>query len=299
MQDPIKRLNSRIHFDGVSGVPSKSHVAKLAGALFGAANVARVLECAPGFDYKSQAVLSESEDAPYNAAKIVSQYSSDHFDFGALDECKLQITRERIQILLHQLFEKDGGIIQCPEVGAVLSTLASGAPEKNVFCEVGFNVGASATSFSQGLSNKVSCELHSFDLNFPKNIARFLDSIYGHRVHFVTHEGELTQTLRAFYERGNRCDVIFLDAKHPDDMKETLKLARNKQSLFIYHWHFRNQQAKPYLLDALKSTLNEVACFKTLCSLTHHLTGETIVRESCIGKLDFGETKTWWENILL
>lgn len=57
---------------------------KLAGNPLEAANVARVLDCAPECDYESQAILTESEEAPYSIKTIISDHSSDHFAFCTL-----------------------------------------------------------------------------------------------------------------------------------------------------------------------------------------------------------------------
>lgn len=298
---PTKCLTSRMAARIGSSLPTKSQVARIAVDIFGSARISGLLECAPGFPYGDQQSLVRDMNSPYNRDAIMAQYSTDHFSFGAQNECALRISRERMQILLHQLNERDGGILQCPEVSAIYTELARAAPTGTVICEVGFNVGASAAAFLHGLSlaNGSGYELHSFDREFPEYVTEFLSRVYK-EITLTAHKGDMATTLNAFYESGRRCDVLFLDAKHPTDMELSLKIARSANSLFLYHWHFRGSESKDYFLSLLgRAKFEERACLKTICSLTHELSGQFIIRESCFGNIPNGSSKSpWWHETL-
>jgi predicted O-methyltransferase YrrM len=163
-----------------------------------------------------------------------------------------------VKHLLHQVLKKDGGTVQCPEVGEIYEAIARAAPDNTIFCETGFNVGSSAAIFLQG-SYGTRSEVHSFDYNFPHGAVELLNEIYSApgetRLH--AHVGDMTDTLQEFYKSGKLCDVIFLDAKHPEDLELTKMLARGTSSLFLYHWHFRGKESKPYFT----TSLNELKTF--------------------------------------
>lgn len=284
-------------------VPSKSAVAKLVAKHFGPKRARQVFECSDGFDYLSQEVLSDDSGSPYYAKSILEQYSHDHFKFGSSKECDVPISRTRVQYLLHQVHNKDGGTVQCPEVGEMYESIARAAPDRTIFCETGFNVGSSAAIFLHGTFGSRS-EVHSFDLNFPNGAVDFLNELYSFpgeaRLH--AHAGDMSITLEKFHREGNFCDVIFLDAKHPEDLELSKPLARGPATLFLYHWHFRSRETKPFFIKSLHQlkTFIEIACEKTLCDFTHDDSNRKIIRESCFGRLPGIDAAgpTWWNEIL-
>lgn len=287
-------------------LPSKSAVAKFASIHFGSNTIGDLLECSSGFKYSSQHVLNDDVDSPYHVQTILSQYSQDHFKFGSTDECNVPVSRTRVQKLLHQIYNKDGGTVQCPEVGDIYESIARGAPDGTVFCETGFNVGSSAAIFLHG-SFGSRCELHSFDVEFPSGVVDFLNDVYSPRgkPRLHAHKGDIRTTLENFRQDGNLCDVVFLDAKHPDDLTLTSRVARGSATLFLYHWHFRNKESKTYFMSSLYSekTFLEKACVKTLCDLSHENAEVKIIRESCFGRLQGVDPADpaepdWWHAIL-
>lgn len=299
----VERNNSSKDWSHHPRLPSKSAVAEIAAKHFGSNTIDDVFECSSGFKYSSQHVLNDDVDSPYNVKSILTQYSEDHFKFGSADECNVPVSRTRVQSLLHQIHSKDGGTLQCPEVGDIYESIARAAPDGTVFCETGFNVGSSATIFLHGSFGSRS-EVHSFDVEFPSGVVDFLNDVYSSRGNsrLHAHKGDIRTTLEKFRQGNKLCDVIFLDAKHPDDLKLTSRLARGSATLFLYHWHFRNKESKPYFMSSLylEKTFMEKSCMKTLCDLSHENANAKIVRESCFGRLpgvDSAEP-TWWHAIL-
>lgn len=284
-------------------LPSKSAVAKLASKYFGSNKIDQIFECSSGFRYASQKVLSDDVDSPYHVQSILKQYSQDHFNFGEPNECDVSISRSRMQNLLHQVYNRDGGTVQCPEVGEIYEAIARAAPDGTVFCETGFNVGSSAAIFLHG-SYGTRSEVHSFDVGFPSGAVDFLNEVYSSpgntRLH--AHTGDMRTTLEKFGRGGGLCDVIFLDAKHPEDLELTTRLARGSETLFLYHWHFRNSESKSFFMSSLYSekTFEEIACMKTLCDLSLEDANLKIIRESCFGRLPGVNTAwpTWWHAVL-
>ena len=283
-------------------LPSKSRVAELAANHFGRSKIREILECSSGFNYSSQKELSPDDNSPWYTQTILDQYSSDHFEIGSPSECDVPITRIRVQHLLHSAFESDGGTVQCPEVGEIYEAIARAAPDDTVFCETGFNVGSSAAIFLHG-SYGTSSEVHSFDLHFPYGAVSFLNEIYSPgKVKLHAHIGQMTETLQEFFRSGKRCDVVFLDAKHPEDLELTKLLARGPSTLFLYHWHFRNKESKQYFTSNLNelNTFTEIACMKTLCDFSHEDANKKLIRESCFGRLpgSYHGMPPWWHQVV-
>jgi len=284
-------------------LPTKSKVALLAGKYFGQSKVSNVLECSAGFNYSAQAVLSTDEGSPYYVENILGQFSTDHFVLGSPNECEVPISRFRVQQLLHQISEKDGGTVQCPEVGDIYESIARRAPDGTIFCETGFNVGSCAAIFLHGSYGKSHSEVHSFDMDFPDGAVGFLNELYStHQPRLHAHVGDMSYTIPKFQRAGKFCDVIFLDAKHPEDLQITRDLARGRATLFLYHWHFRNAESKPYFVTSLHEdkTFTEMSCMKTLCDVSHKKTSSTIIRESCFGRLsgDRLVEPVWWHEVI-
>ena len=112
-------------------------------------------------------------------------------------------------------------------------------------------------------------------------------------------EGDLQETLRTFDSQGGKCDVVFLDAIHPIDLILTKPLARNENTLFLYHHHFRSiPDAKLYFLEELENErFVEHACMKTLCSLGFS-NPVPVLRESCFGtNSNPTDQNIWWKSL--
>ena len=206
-----------------------------------------------------------------------------------------------------------GGTNQCFEVGELYDTLLHGAPDGTVVCEMGYNVGASAVTFLHGMRNQPNSRLHSFDKSFPGNSAEFLNAVYNNKL--TTHAGDISSTVPAFQSKGGKCDIIFLDSTHPTDLILGKTVARNKNTLFLYHWHFRNDvQVPPYgkpktwFLNELETKgFEEHACSKIFCSAGNldgvGGNGKVMYRETCFGSVPSGdddqtESGKWWMNMI-
>lgn len=277
--------------------PTKSEVAFAAAKHFGMSSMSKMLECSTGYNYSSQKVLSQLQHHPYYVGKIMDQYSSDHFQFGTRTECNVPVSRLRVQYLLHQVASKDGGTFQCPEVGEFFEYIARLAPDGTVFCETGFNVGSSASIFLHGSFGR-NVQVHSFDWSFPNGTVDFLNDIYSidnsHRL--IAHAGDLRHSIEEFHASGKKCDVWFLDACIGElELELAKKTSKRGRTLFLYHWFFRNENPKEYFLAEIheKKNFEELGCVKTLCSLSHADLSQSLIRETCFGKLP-GAGSPWW-----
>ena len=87
-------------------LPTKSQVAKMASKYFSASKISKIFECATSFDYASH--FETNPSSPYWSGRLMQQYSSDHYPLGSKQECNLQITRSRLNLLVHQVMTRDG-----------------------------------------------------------------------------------------------------------------------------------------------------------------------------------------------
>ena len=199
-------------------------MAAKAAQLYGAAQVAKVIECASGYRFSG-----------IHGADVMAQYSSEHFPLGGPNECSVPMTRWRMARFLDAVTTKgEGGMNQCPEVGEMYERLAREMPDGSVFCETGFNVGSSAATFLHGftVAGKTKSVLHSFDMHFYENAIKLIEATYG-TGRFTPHAGDVKDTMREFSKSGKRCDVVFLDAVHPLDHQLARNMVRGADSLVL------------------------------------------------------------------
>jgi len=228
---PEKRLRSTL--------PNKSTVAALAANIFGRDIIKDVLECAQGYD------LSKHLDATEKEATM-KQYSNDHFELGSPSECLYPFPRFRLLQLLDQLARPgEGGSFLCPEVSDFYEMIGREAPDGTVWCEFGFFMGASGSSFLHGAlsARKQRSRVEAFDLQFDPNIVTFLQRLFGDG-RLKTHQGNIAETVSEFKKGGGHCDVVFLDAQHPLDHSLAKLMSTESKTLVLYHWHFRNKDSK-------------------------------------------------------
>jgi hypothetical protein len=257
----------------------KSDLVQAAIKSHGKAVPDRILECSPEFDLTKY--LSVDPNSGYYSKKIMKQFSPNGCD-GPLTISRLQrYLEESAGIDLHQ-----GGAKQCPEVTEWYTTIAQEMKPNSIYCDVGFFCGSSSATFLLGgYQNNV--EVHAFDNNFKTSSISLLQSLFGSS-RLQIHGGDLLATTNALLAQGKKCDVIFLDAVHPDDMKIFRKMAK-PETIVLYHWHFRNDDSREYFNKVLETgEFIEETCLKTWCTLTPDPASSPMIRESCLGRYGRG-----------
>jgi hypothetical protein len=191
----------------------------------------------------------------------------------------------RVQLFITELTGQSiGGCLMCPELNEWYSNIARTMKPNSIYCDVGFANGASAAIF---LHHGKDIQVHAFDNAFITLPITLLQELYGkNRLH--THDGELGETVKQFVQSGKKCDVIFLDSGHPQDMIE-FRQASHPDTIVLYHWHFRTvPEAKKFFVGELKSgRFIERICLKIWCTLTPDRCSERTVRENCAGRYVF------------
>jgi len=150
---------------------------------------------------------------------------------------------------------KYGGLAICPETRTFFAERARG---KRTVCEIGMGTGASALMF---LSSSPYAAVHEFDLGDTTKyrVSSYLRDNFAER--FIPHWGD-------FYDEIPRnsmnCDLIYVDALHPDDVKLAMKHLGGRHADWLYHAGGGGKvKARQYLLAEYKELWEEVAVSNT------------------------------------
>ena len=127
---------------------------------------------------------------------------------------------------LNSEWSKYGGLAICPETHAFFLRASRG---KTSICEIGMGTGISALLFLLG---STSAKVHEFDIGdqVKHNVSKYLREYFNER--FIPHWGDFYVEIP---KTPLTCDLIYVDALHPDDVKLAMRYLGGESAEFIYH----------------------------------------------------------------
>ncbi len=132
----------------------------------------------------------------------------------------------RIQLLNGETWTKWGGLPICPEVHKFFTQAAH---DKTTICEVGMGSGVSALLFLLGSAKST---VHEFDLGDETKyfISKYLQESFSGR--FKPHWGDFHVEIP---KAPMICDLIYVDALHPDDIQLAMQHLGGTSAEWLYH----------------------------------------------------------------
>lgn len=172
-------------------------------------------------------------------AYVLYGYSGLNFAFGRDVEVLYAVN----QMLHERDVSSYGGLALCPGVHDFFAKVST---DSQNICEIGMGTGISTVIFLQSASRAL---VHEFDLgdSNKRKIAKYLNDHFGERL--VPHWGDFhVEIPRA----APICDLIYVDALHPDDVQLAMKYLGGESADWLYHDGGAGvQTARQYLLREL------------------------------------------------
>jgi len=130
-----------------------------------------------------------------------------------------------VELLNKGTWHAHGGLPICPETHAFF--LQAAQAKRNI-CEIGMGSGAAAFLFLQSSTATV----YEFDLGaeVKHNVATYLRDNFDGR--FIPHWGDFRLEIPKFPKT---CDLIYVDALHPEDVKLAMQYLGGESAQWIYH----------------------------------------------------------------
>lgn len=198
-----------------------------------------------------------------------------------------------LPVLLSQLMRKItdvaggvprfSGVASCPDVPEMLATAAAQASAavdgRAVACETGFGAGHSSGAFLwAGLA------VHSFDLfdQSQQRVANFLQALFPDT--YRIYRGDFHTSIPAAIAKGLRCDLVYVDAHHPDDLRLLQPVARNG-AILLYHSGGAGDVSARSWVQQHPEQFEEIACLNAECK--HKPVDEelSVTRTYCLGRI--------------
>ena len=143
------------------------------------------------------------------------------------DKHNIELNVDRVLSMNHPDWAGQfGGLGICP--GAHLFFMSAAQTVTGNICEIGMGSGASAVLFLMA----GNAQVHTFDLGDPSKlkIAAYLNTQFENRLQ--PHWGDFHVTIP---DSNLRCDLIFVDALHPQDVEWSMTHLAHADTEFLYH----------------------------------------------------------------
>ena len=174
----------------------------------------------------------------------------------------------------------EGGVFLCPEVVEKLENFARSSFHA---CEIGFGAGfSSALMLYSGAAKVTTFDL--FDREGKVRVAEMLSNLYPDKFENVT--GDFRTTIEEYYLANPKtfCDLILLDALHPEDFEMGRQLAIPEQSIALYHGGGGGQTNTYSYVHSGDRNFMEDVCIDVQCRSTPNVDGYDTNRKYCFGR---------------
>lgn len=133
---------------------------------------------------------------------------------------------KRLEELNGKAWYAHGGLAICPGSHELFRKSCSSA---TTVCEVGMGVGLSALLF---LTAHNLTTVHEFDIgdSVKSKVSIYLQKYFHDR--FIPHWGDFREQIP---QSSVKCDVVYVDALHPQDVQYAMKYLGGETALWVYH----------------------------------------------------------------